>query len=90
VFSLSSFGEACSPRRRPRQSLKLDVHIFVPPAGPNCFLNGPIVNGKAKKWSGGRFGNLSAASPLVFPTLPDPKMSIGNSAHQFINSVTNL
>jgi len=49
VFSLSSFGEACSPRRRPRQSLKLDVHIFVPPAGPNCFLNGPIVHGKANK-----------------------------------------
>jgi hypothetical protein len=50
----------------------------------------PIVNGKAKKWSDGRFGNLPAAPQLFFPTLPDPKLSIDNSAHQFINSVTNL
>jgi hypothetical protein len=45
---------------------------------------------KQINWSGGRVGNLSAASPLAFPTLSDPKMSIGNSVHQFINSMTNL
>jgi len=50
----------------------------------------PIVNGKAKKWIGGRFGNLPAAPQLFFPTLPDPKLSIDNSAQRFINSMTNL
>jgi hypothetical protein len=33
---------------------------------------------KPKNWIGGQFGNVPAASQLFFPTLPDPKMSIGN------------
>ncbi|MGB8335260.1 MAG: hypothetical protein WCE56_12255, partial [Desulfobacterales bacterium] len=38
----------------------------------------------------GRFDKLPAASPLFFPTLPNPKLSIDNSVHRFINSMTNL
>jgi len=54
--------------------------MFMTPAGSKCFLNGPIVMGKAENWIGGRFGNLTAAPQLFFPTLPDPKLSIDNSA----------
>jgi len=25
------------------------MYIFLPPAGPNCFLKGPIVHGKVNK-----------------------------------------
>jgi len=90
VFSLSSFGEACFTKTASSTIAQFRCTYFRAAGRPELLFKWPIVNGKAKKWIGGRFGNLPAAPQLFFPTLPDPKLSIDNSAQRFINSMTNL